>query len=144
MLSLSITAIEHFYAELRRTNICCVTRRLSVGIIPARCSCCLLDNNFRIISRFPWLFSCFDRKVSAFFFKHSITTRKSTSLSIECCRRLIAWLVKFIKNEPAVFWPVGFLQISLNEKIPWQVVFESKANKYERKVRCKGPWFFLA
>ena len=36
-----ITAIEHFHAELRQTN-CCVTRRLSVGITQARCSCCLL------------------------------------------------------------------------------------------------------
>ena len=48
----------------------------------------------------------------------SITTCKSISLSIECRRRLIAWLVKFIKNEPAVFWPVGVLQISLDKKIP--------------------------
>ena len=100
-MSLSLTAIEHFHAELSKTNICCVTRRLYLGIIQARCSCCLLDNNFIIICRSLWLFASFDRKVSTFFFfKHSLTTCKSTSLSIECCRSLIAWLVKFIKNEP--------------------------------------------
>ena len=34
-----------------------------------------------------------------FFFKHSITTCKSTPLLIKFFRSLIAWLVKFIKNE---------------------------------------------
>ena len=69
VLSLSLTAIEHFHAELRKTNICCVTRRLYLGIIQARCSCCLLDNNFIIICRSLWLFASFDRKVSTFFFQ---------------------------------------------------------------------------
>ena len=135
-LSLSLTGIEHFHAELPKTNICCVTRRLSVGIIQARCSCCLLYNNFRTICRSLWLFACFHRKVSAFF---SITTCKSTSLSIECRRRLIAWLVKFLKNEPAVCWPVGFLQISLGEKIPghsqlfsWAKTIDMKESELQR------------
>ena len=95
-----VTAIEHFHAELRKTSICCVTHRLSVGIIQARCSCCLLDNNFIIICRPLWLFASFDR----IFFKHSITTCKSTSLSIECCRRLIAWLVKLWISWRNCFW----------------------------------------
>ena len=67
VISLSLTAIEHLYAELRQTNICGVTRRLFIGIVKARCSCCLLDNNFRIFWRSLCLFACFDRKVSAFF-----------------------------------------------------------------------------
>ena len=99
VLSSSLTAIAHFHAEIRRTNICCVTQKLSVRIIQARCSCCLLDNNSRIICRSLWLFACFFRKVSAFFFfKDSSITCKSTSLSIECYQRLIAWLVKYIKS----------------------------------------------
>ena len=69
MLSLSLTAIEQFHVELRQTNMCYVTRRLSVGIIQARCSCCLQDDNFRIVCRSLWLFACFGRKVSAFFFQ---------------------------------------------------------------------------
>ena len=83
---------------------------------------------------------CLLRSLSiCIFFKHSVTTYKSTSLSIECCRHLIAWLIKFIENEPAVFWPVGFLQISLDEKNPMteSIIFVSKDNKYERKVRWK-------
>ena len=144
-LSLSLTGIEHFHAELPKTNICCVTRRLSVGIIQALCSCCLLYNNFRTICRSLWLFVCLDRKVSAFFF--SITTCKSTSLSIECRWRLIAWLVKFIKNEPPVFWPVGFLQISLDEKIPghsqlfsWAKIIDMKESEMQRP---QFSFFFL-
>ena len=141
-LSLSLTGIEHFHAELPKTNICCVTRRLSVGIIQARCSCCLLYDNFRTICRSLWLFACFDRKVSAFFF--SITTCKSTSLSIECRRRLIAWLVKFINNEPAVCWPVGFLQISLDEKIPGHSQLFSWAKTIDMKEReTQRPQFFF-
>ena len=74
MLSLSLTTIEHFHVELCQTNICCVIWRLFLGIIQARSSCCFLNNNFRIICRFLWLFACFDRKLSAFFFKDSITS----------------------------------------------------------------------
>ena len=141
-LSLSLTGIEHFHAEVPKTNICCVTQRLSVGMIQARCSSCLLYNNFRIICRSLSLFACFDRKVSAFFF--SITTCKSTSLSIECRRRLIAWLVKFIKNEPAVFWPVGFLQISLNEKIPGHSQLFSWAKTIDiKESEMQRPQFFF-
>ena len=142
-LSLSLTGVEPFYAELPKTNICCVTHRLSVGMIQARCSCCLLYNNFIIICRSLSLFACFDRKVSALFF-FFITTCKSTSLSIECRRRLIAWLVKFIKNEPAVFWPVGFLQIYVDEKIlghgqlfSWAKTIDMKESEMQR------PQFFF-
>ena len=85
MLSLSLTAIEHFHAELHQTNTCGATRGLFVGIIQARCSCCLLNNNFRIFWRSLCEIDCFDRKIPALFFKHSRTTCKSTSLSIKCC-----------------------------------------------------------
>ena len=89
MLSLPITAIEHFHSELCQTNICGVTRRLFVGIIQARCSCCLPDYNFRMFCRSLCLFAYFDRKVSLFlnfFYKYCISTRKSTSLLLEYCR----------------------------------------------------------
>ena len=81
-------------------------------------------------------------KCLLFFF--SITTCKSTSLSIECRRRLIAWLVKFIKNEPAVFWPVGFLQISLDEKIPGHSQLFSWAKTIDMKEsEMQRPQFFF-
>ena len=70
VLSLSLTVIKHFHAELRQTNICGVTRRLFVGIIQKRFPWCLLDNNFRIFCRSQCLFSCFHLKISAFFLKH--------------------------------------------------------------------------
>ena len=74
----------------------------------------------------------------------SITTCKSTSLSIECRRRLIAWLVKFIKNEPAVCWPVGFLQISLDEKIPGHSQLFSWAKTIDMKEsEMQRPQFFF-
>ena len=58
----------------------------------------------------------FDRKVSSIFFTHFITKCKSTSLSIECCRRLIAWLVKLIK-EWASRLPLSWeKKINLKEK----------------------------
>ena len=86
VLSFSLTAIKYFHAKLHPTNICSVTGRLFVGIIQARCFCCLLDNNFRIFSRYLCVFACFDRKISAFFFfKYSITRCKSISLSIKYC-----------------------------------------------------------
>ena len=69
VLSFSLTAIKYFHAKLHPTNICSVTGRLFVGIIQARCFCCLLDNNFRIFSRYLCVFACFDRKISAFFFQ---------------------------------------------------------------------------
>ena len=121
-----------------------MTRRLSIVIIQARCLCFLLDNNFRIICRSIRLFACFDRKVSAFFFKHSVTTCKSTSLSIECCRRLIARLVKYVKNGLAVLWPVGFLQISLDEKISVrsQLFSWAKTINMEEKWDAKVLIFF--
>ena len=121
-----------------------MTRKLSVVIIQARCLCFLLDNNFRIICRSIRLFACFDRKVSAFFFKHSATTCKSTSLSIECCRRLIARLVKYVKNGLAVLWPVGFLQISLDEKISVrsQLFSWAKTINMEEKWDAKVLIFF--
>lgn len=85
VLSFSLTAIKYFHAKLHPTNICSMTGRLFVGIIQARCFCCLLDNNFRIFSRYLCVFACFDRKISAFFFKYSITRCKSISLSIKYC-----------------------------------------------------------
>lgn len=86
VLSFSVTAIKYFHAKLHPTNICSVTGRLFVGIIQARCFCCLLDNNFRIFSRYLCVFAFFDRKISAFFFfKYSITRCKSISLSIKYC-----------------------------------------------------------
>ena len=81
MLTLSLTAIEHFHAELRQTNICCVTRRLSVGIIQARCSCSLLNKNFRIICRSLRLFACFYRKIQ-YFLKHFMATYKNKVFNI--------------------------------------------------------------
>ena len=81
MLTLSLTAIEHFHAELRQTNICCVTRRLSVGIIQARCSCFLLNKNFRIICRSLRLFACFYRKIQ-YFLKHFMATYKNKVFNI--------------------------------------------------------------
>ena len=82
MLTLSLTAIEHFHAELRQTNICCVTRRLSVGIIQARCSCFLLNKNFRIICRSLRLFACFYRKIQ-YFFKHGDSFVRNMDASVE-------------------------------------------------------------
>ena len=67
VLSLSLTAIEHFHAELRLTNICGVTRRLFIGIIQARCSCYLLDNKFRLFCRSLCVFSYIDLKYLPFF-----------------------------------------------------------------------------
>ena len=81
MLTLSLTAIEHFHAELCQTNICCVTRRLSVGIIQARCSCFLLNKNFRIICRSLRLFPCFYRKIQ-YFLKHFMATYKNKVFNI--------------------------------------------------------------
>ena len=67
VLSLSLTAIEHFHAELRLTNICGVTRRLFIGIIQARCSCCLLDNKFWLFCRSLCVFAYIDLKYLPFF-----------------------------------------------------------------------------
>ena len=138
MLSLSLTAIEHFHAELPKTNICCVTRRLFVGIIQARRSCCLLNNNFRIICRSLWLFASFGRKVSAFFLKHSIITCKSTSLSIECCRRLIAWLVKLIKNEKLRIFRAELLLISQLMLLQTQLLGVTKRKNLSDLVSCSN------
>ena len=129
-----VTAIEHFHAELRKTSICCVTHRLSVGIIQARCSCCLLDNNFIIICRPLWLFASFDR----IFFKHSITTCKSTSLSIECCRRLIAWLVKLIKNEKLRIFRAELLLISQLMLLQTQLLGVTKQENLTDLVSCSN------
>ena len=103
---------------------------------------CLHDNNFRIICRSLELFACFDREVSAFFFKYSITTCKFTPLSIEYSRRLNAWLLKF-KNEPAVFWPVGFLQIFLDEKIPRHSQLFSWAKTIDMKEKWDAKVFIF-
>ena len=73
----------------------------------------------------------FDRKVSSIFFTHFITKCKSTSLSIECCRRLIAWLVKLIKE-----WASRLPAISLNEKIPRH----SQLFSWEKKTNLKEKW----
>ena len=80
------------------------------------------------------------------FFKHSITTYKSTSLSIACCRCLIAWLEKFFKE-----WASNILtsrlpaNFSLDEKIRRHsqllIVFVGKDNTFKRKMRCKGLYF---
>ena len=125
-----------------------MTRRLGhkKRVVQARCSCCLLNSNFRICCRYLCLFFCFDRKY-LYFFKHSITTYKSTSLSIECCRWLIAWLEKFIKE-----WASNILtsrlpaNFSLDEKIRRHsqllIVFVGKDNTFKRKVRWKGLYFF--
>ena len=97
---------QTFPWRTRQTNICCVTRKHFFGIIQARCSCCMLNDNFRIFSRSLCIFACFDVKY-LHFFKHFIWTYKSTSLSIECCRRWIAWLKEWASNI------LGFLQASV-------------------------------
>ena len=81
----------------RQTNICGVTLRLFIGIIQGRCSCCLLDNNFRIFCRSLFVFAGFNSMMSAFF-KHYLTTCKLTSLLVECCRCWTAWLTEWPRN----------------------------------------------
>ena len=130
-LSSSGTAIEHFQAELRQTNICSVTRKLSVGIVYARVYALCQTTISEYSADLLCLFACFDRKVSSIFFTHFITKCKSTSLSIECCRRLIAWLVKLIKE-----WASRLPAISLNEKIPRH----SQLFSWEKKINLKEKW----
>ena len=74
MLSLPITAIEHFH----------VTRGLFVGIIQARCSCCLPDYNFRMFCRSLCLFAYFDRKASTFFFFFRSIVLVHVNLHLSC------------------------------------------------------------
>ena len=111
------------------------------------CSCCLLDKNFRIFYRSLYVSAYLDRKISSLFFKHPISTCNSASLSIECYQRsLTDFELRDSKNEPAIFWPVGFLQISRDEKIRGHIQLFS----WVKTINLRGKWdakvciFFIA
>ena len=99
------------------------------------CSCCLLDKNFRIFCRSLYVSAYLDRKMSSFFLKHPISTCKSASLSIECCRLWIAWLKEWANNILTSRLPANFPWWKNPRTYP--VVFMGKDDKFERKVRCK-------
>ena len=101
------------------------------------CSCCLLDKNFRIFYRSLYVSAYLDRKISSLFFKHPISTCKSASLSIECYQHsLTDFELRDSKNEPAIFWPVGFLQISRDEKIRGHIQLFS----WVKTINLRGKW----
>ena len=111
------------------------------------CSCCLLDKNFRIFYRSLYVSAYLDRKISSFFFKYPISTCNSASLSIECCQRsLTDFELRDSKNEPAIFWPVGFLQISRDVKMRGHIQLFS----WVKTINLRGNWdakvciFFIA
>ena len=105
----------------------------SVGIIQ-------FQNNLQI----SMIICFFDRKVSAFFFSSILLLHINLHLSRSSfAGRLIAWLVKSIKNEPAVFWLVGLLQISLDEKIPRHCQLFSWVKTINMKEKWDANVFIL-